>query len=178
LSPILFNLYNEYLTSDALEGSGDFRIGGHVIRTVKYADDLALLAEGEKVLQGMNDRRTETRRCRGMEANVDKTKRMGISKATIPNTEYDRSTKQLTNVKYLNYSGSMITNDAKRTREIKSRIAMAKAAFNRKKTYHQQTGFTLKQRFSTYGPRTTGGPRRWCRWSADMIKKYHKASGK
>jgi hypothetical protein len=28
----------------------------------------------------------------------------------------------------------MITNDARRTRETKSRIAMAKAAFNRKKT--------------------------------------------
>jgi hypothetical protein len=37
---------------------------------------------------------------------------------------------------------------------------------------------TIEQRFSTYGPRTTGGPRRWCRWSADIIKKYHKASGK
>jgi hypothetical protein len=36
----------------------------------------------------------------------------------------------------------------------------------------------LIQRFSTYGPRTTGGPRRWCRRSADIIKKYHKASGK
>ena len=57
--------------------------------------------------------------------------------------------KQLTNVKYLNYSGSMITNDAKRTREIKSRIAMAKAAFNRK-TYHQQTGLTLKNKLVNF----------------------------
>jgi hypothetical protein len=32
------------------------------------------------------------------------------------------------------YLGSMITNDASGTREIKARIAMAKAAFNRKKT--------------------------------------------
>jgi hypothetical protein len=43
LSPILFNLYSEYLTKGALEGFGDFKIG-HVIRTVKYADDLVLLA--------------------------------------------------------------------------------------------------------------------------------------
>jgi hypothetical protein len=41
--------------------------------------------------------------------------------------------KQLENVEYLNYLGSMITNDARCTREIKSRIAMAKAAFNNKK---------------------------------------------
>jgi hypothetical protein len=29
----------------------------------------------------------------------------------------------------------MITNDARRTREIKSRLAVAKAAFNKKKTH-------------------------------------------
>ena len=40
--------------------------------------------------------------------------------------------KQLENVEYFNYLHSMITGDAKCTREIKSRIAMAKAAFNRK----------------------------------------------
>jgi hypothetical protein len=41
--------------------------------------------------------------------------------------------KQLENVEYFNYLGSMTTNDARCTREIKSRIAMAKAAFNKKK---------------------------------------------
>jgi hypothetical protein len=41
--------------------------------------------------------------------------------------------KQLENMEYFNYLGSMITSDARCTREIKSRIAMAKAAFNKKK---------------------------------------------
>jgi hypothetical protein len=41
--------------------------------------------------------------------------------------------KQLENVEYFSYLGSMITNDARCTREIKSRIAMAKATFNKKK---------------------------------------------
>jgi hypothetical protein len=50
LSPILFNLCSEYLTKEALEGFRDFKIGGHVIRTVKYADDLVLLIREEKVL--------------------------------------------------------------------------------------------------------------------------------
>jgi hypothetical protein len=35
---------------------------------------------------------------------------------------------------YFNYLDSMITNDARCTREIKSRIAMAKAALNKKRT--------------------------------------------
>ena len=40
--------------------------------------------------------------------------------------------KHLDNVEYLIYLGSKITNDAKCTREIKSRIVMVKAAFNGK----------------------------------------------
>jgi hypothetical protein len=35
-SPILFNLYSEYLTKEALDGLGDFNIGGKIIQTVKY----------------------------------------------------------------------------------------------------------------------------------------------
>jgi hypothetical protein len=41
--------------------------------------------------------------------------------------------KQLEDVGYLSYLGSMITNDVRCTREIKSSIVMAKAAFNKKK---------------------------------------------
>jgi hypothetical protein len=47
--------------------------------------------------------------------------------------------KYLQNVEHLNYLASMITNETRFTREIKSRIAMAKAAFNKKETIHQQS---------------------------------------
>jgi len=67
LSPILFNLYSEYLTKEGLEGFGDFKIGGKIIHTVKYADDLVLLAKEEKVLQDMIDKLIEIGRCYGME---------------------------------------------------------------------------------------------------------------
>jgi hypothetical protein len=52
----VFDLYSEYLTKEALEGFEDFEIGGQVILTVKYADELVLLAKEETVLQGMIDR--------------------------------------------------------------------------------------------------------------------------
>jgi hypothetical protein len=78
LSPILFNLYSEYRTKEALEGLGDFKIGGQIIHTVKYADDLVLLAMEEKVLQDMIDKLIEIGRCYGMEINVEKTKVMRI----------------------------------------------------------------------------------------------------
>ena len=51
LSPILINLYREFLTKEALDGLGDFNIGGQIIQTVKYAYDLVLMAKEETVLQ-------------------------------------------------------------------------------------------------------------------------------
>ena len=59
---------------EVLEGFGDFKIGGQIIHTVKYADDLVLLAKEEKVLQDMIDKLTEIGRCYGMETNLEKTK--------------------------------------------------------------------------------------------------------
>jgi hypothetical protein len=53
-------------------------------------------------------------------------------KATVPSTDYDISQK-LENVEYFNYLCSVIINDATCAREVKSRLAKAKSAFNKKK---------------------------------------------
>jgi hypothetical protein len=42
----------------------------------------------------------------------------------------------------------MKTNDARCTQEMKSRLTMAKTAFNRKKTNHQQIGLKFKEETS------------------------------
>jgi hypothetical protein len=47
--------------------------------------------------------------------------------------------KQLENVEYFKYMGSILTNDGRCTCEIKCRIAMAKAAFNKKETLFTST---------------------------------------
>ena len=59
LSPILFNLYSECLTKEALDGLGDFNIGGQIIQTVKYADDFVLIAKEQTALQGIIDKLIE-----------------------------------------------------------------------------------------------------------------------
>jgi hypothetical protein len=59
-----------------------------------------------------------------MEKSVEKTKVMRISRQPSP-IKITIDQKQLENEEYFNYLGSMITNDARCTREIKSRIAMA-----------------------------------------------------
>ena len=61
-----------------------------------------------------------------------KTKVMRISRQPFPVT-ITIDQKQLENVKCFKYLGSMLTDDGRCTCEIKSRIAMTKAAFNKKK---------------------------------------------
>ena len=78
MSPILFNLYSECLTKEALDGLGDFNIGGKIIQTLKYADELVLMAKDETALQAMINKLIETVRFYGMEMNVEKTNLMRI----------------------------------------------------------------------------------------------------
>jgi hypothetical protein len=58
----------------ALEGFGDLKIGGHISNTVKYADDLVLLAKERMVMQDMIDKLIEIGRSYEMEMNVEKKK--------------------------------------------------------------------------------------------------------
>jgi hypothetical protein len=97
---------------------------------VKYADDLVLMAKEETVLQGMIDKLIETGRYYDMEMNVEKKMRISRQPSTVTIT-IDQ--KQLENVKCFKCLGSMLTDDGRCTCEIKSRIAMTKAAFNKKK---------------------------------------------
>ena len=95
-------MYSEYRTKEAFDGFRDFKVGGQVIHTVKYADDLVLLAREEVLLQGMIDKLTEIGRCYGMETNVEKNKRMRISRQpSLILTMTDQ--KQPENVEYFNY---------------------------------------------------------------------------
>ena len=97
---------------------GDFKIGGQIIHTVKYADDLVLLAKEEKVLQDLIDKLTEIGRCYGMEMNAEKTKVMRISRQQFP-VKIMIEQKQLENLESFKYLGSMLTNDGRCTCEIK-----------------------------------------------------------
>jgi hypothetical protein len=98
---------------------------------LRYADDLVLLAKEETILQSMINKLIEVGRGYGMKTDVEKTKTMRISRPPTP-LQIKIDKRPVENVEEFNYLGSMITNDARCTLEIKARIAMAKAAFKRK----------------------------------------------
>jgi hypothetical protein len=80
----------------------------------------------------MIDKLIEIGRCYSMEMNVEKTKVMRISRQPFPvKIVIDR--KQPENVESFKYLGSILTNDGRCTCEIKCRIAIAKAAFKKKR---------------------------------------------
>jgi len=68
--------------------------------------------------------------CYGMEMNVEKTKVMRISRQPFA-VQITIHQKQLENVKYSNYFGSRLTHYRGCICEIKSRIFIAKGAFNK-----------------------------------------------
>jgi hypothetical protein len=81
---------------------------------------------------------TEIGRCYGMEMNVEKTKVMRISRQILP-VKILIDNKQLVNVEYFKYLGSVLTNYGRCMCEIKFRIVMAKAAFNKKRALFTST---------------------------------------
>jgi hypothetical protein len=78
----------------------------------------------------------------GMEMNMGKTEVMKISRQPSP-MKIMIDQKQLENVLYFNYLGIW---DARCTREIKSRIAMAKAAFNKKTLFTSKLDLNLRKK--------------------------------
>jgi hypothetical protein len=75
--------------------------------------------------------------------NVEKMKVMRISRQPS-SVEVKVDQKQPENVEYFNYLSNKISNEIC-TREIKSRVAITTAAFNKEKTFHQQFGLKLKE---------------------------------
>ena len=97
-----------------------------------------LLAKEEKVLQDMIGKLIEFGGCYGMEMNVEETKVMRISRQPFP-VKIMIDQKQLENVESFKYLGSILTNDERCTCEVKCRIHLAKAAFNRKRALFTST---------------------------------------
>jgi hypothetical protein len=84
------------------------------------------------------DKLIEIRGCYGMKVNVEKTKVMRISRHPLP-VKIMIEQKQLENVESFKYLVSILTDDGRCTCEIKCRIAMAKAAFNKKRALFTST---------------------------------------
>ena len=74
ISPLLFNLYREFIIKEAMEGEEGTAFNGINITDLRYADDAVLVADRKRKMQKMIDRLSETCKAYGMESNVKRLK--------------------------------------------------------------------------------------------------------
>ena len=82
-----------------------------------------------------------------MEMSAEKSKVVRISREPSP-VEVVLDQKQLENVDYFNYLGSMMMNDEWLTWEFKSRITMKSSIWQEEDSFHQKTGLKFKEETS------------------------------
>src|SRR5688572_15338090 len=132
ISPLLFNLYSEFMIREAMEEIEGISFGGFHITDLRYADNAVLVADKRKKLQKMIDKLNDTCKEYGMDINVKKTKVMALSGDRVGNGSQACLTldgvplEQVTRFKYL---GSWISEDARYEEDIRARVGMARAAF-------------------------------------------------
>ena len=113
LSPILVNIYSEAMLRYALSGVNEgIRVGGHLIKTVRFADDQATLASSVKGLQLTMGKMQESAGEYDMKINVKKTEVKKICKRPGKEFTIFLEGKQLSKESsHFNYLGSLITQD-------------------------------------------------------------------
>ena len=134
LSPLLFAIYVEMMMAEAVDNVEEgVKVGGRLLKDVRFADDQGMLAGSEVGLQRLMDGLMAAAKKYDMKINVKKTKVMKISRKGdgVINIFVDgQKVEQVMKFKYL---GSWITADGRCEVEVKTRISMAKDAFCKRK---------------------------------------------
>ncbi|XP_037866981.1 uncharacterized protein LOC119628534 [Bombyx mori] len=129
VSPILFNIYGEYIMRKTLEEwDGGATVGGVKISNLRYADDTTLVASSEKEMEELLRRLVIVSEEMGLKINQPKTKIMIVDKYVTLNE--NNILGQYDIVKTFVYLGSIISNRGGSETEIRRRIGMAKSAMS------------------------------------------------
>ncbi|KAJ4449321.1 hypothetical protein ANN_00719 [Periplaneta americana] len=108
-------------------------VGERRIKCIRFADDMALLAEEEMILKDMLLELNDSCEQYGMKVNINKTKSMVIGRRIqkINLKILNEAVEQVDSFKYL---GCTLSSNISCCQEVKMRKAMAKEAFNRKRS--------------------------------------------
>ena len=156
MSPDLFNLYSEVILTILrnLDESEGLKANGENLNSLRYADDTSLLAGSEEDLQRLLNIVVEESEKLGLSLNVKKTECMVVSKKkNNPECKLFSKGEQIRQVQKFKYLGYTLTSDGKCRTEIKKRIAIAKASFQKMSTIlkNRNISFSTKLRvFKTY----------------------------
>lgn len=133
LSPLLFNIYSEEIFSEALDDMPiGININGHLIKTLRYADDTVLIADSLEDLQQLLNKVIDVGNEYGISLNTNKTKFMVINKNSMDANEIIRlyaNDVALERVESLTYLGCLVNDQWDHSKEIKQRIEKARTIF-------------------------------------------------
>src|SRR6478609_5379878 len=134
LSPLLFSIYTEMMTKEALENVEEgIRVGGELFKDVKYADDQGMVANTEAGLQSLMDSLNTTAKHCDMKIDIKKTKAMVVLRSGGERVNITVDGQSVEQVSKFSYLGSLISEDGRYLDVVKTRIGMAKDAFNKRK---------------------------------------------
>ena len=129
LSPALFNIYSEMIMRIALEDSQlGASIGGRCVSNLRYADDVALIAEDEPTLQELLQNINLASQQYNLDMNIKKTKIMTCAKSDI-NADIHLNGETVEQVQDFTYLGASFNSQLDASREIKKRLAIARTKY-------------------------------------------------
>jgi len=146
LSPYLFNLFLEFIMTEALESfDGNIKVGGRMVSNLRFADDIDLIAATEDELRDLTQRLDNTSTKYGMEISAEKSKILITAKEDLklkqPITVVNQALEQVDTFKYL---GSQISNDLYSLSDVKSRIGIATSAMTKLNTIWKNKSISIK----------------------------------
>ena len=146
-SPILYNTFSEKIMK-SIEDMKGVNIGRMNINNLRFADDTAGIADSDEKLQLLMSTLKDACDKHGMEINTkkNKTEVIVISKEPEKCSIYLNEEK-INQTKTFTYLGTLVTEDGKCIKEIKSRIAQSKTAFTNLKNILTNKKVPFKIRF-------------------------------
>src|SRR5579872_2257256 len=105
------------------------KVGGKLVRDVRFADDQGMVAGTQKGLQKIMDALQRVAEVYGMKININKTKTMRVSRNGGETVDILIEGQKIEQVKKFKYLGAWITEDGRCEVDITTKIAISKDAF-------------------------------------------------
>jgi Reverse transcriptase (RNA-dependent DNA polymerase) len=126
------------------------KLRGRLVNNLRFADDINLMSETTVGLQKITDQISQQGERLGLVINSGKTKVMTISKEQQQNLQITINGNKLKQVKEFVYLGGQITQDGRCESDIKRRIVLTWAVFNKLTNIRNCHNLTMEIKLQVY----------------------------
>ena len=149
LSSLLFNIMLEVVLALADVEEAGILVSGDRISNLRFADDIAILADGQTELQQRITQLHETSSRFGLKVSTSKTEVQCISRQP-PKLHIDIGGTELNQVEQFTYLGGVISQDARSELDIKRRVNLATGISSSLKSVWESRDISVKMKVRVY----------------------------